>query len=420
MRKLRGRLTKEQIDKWVVAGARFELRSDGNNLWLRYRKDDLYPRWVFRYSLNRKARTLSLGSYRDVSLSMARTEATRLRGLVAIGRDVAEERKAQSRESVASRQRQVTVGHLADQFFDRYVGTRLKHPGIVRSWIDNRIKPSLGKLPVSVVTPSHIDQFIQGVSRDAPTVAPKLLSRLKAIFNFGVKIGYLKVSPASAFDASDAGNHSKPRDRWLTDHELTSLMRVMRTAKGWNIQNTLTVRLLLMLAVRKNELLQARVEEFNLVAGTWSLPAVRTKANRALEIPLPKQAVDALRQLLDLASGSEWLLPARKAQTRLVGHISSDTINAGLQKAIRPLLSDLSPFTVHDFRRTARTHLEALGVDPYVAERCLNHSVKGLIGVYNRHDYFEQRKVALQQWADHLDSLDRESRSEGAIHGEPA
>jgi len=58
----------------------------------------------------------------------------------------------------------------------------------------------------------------------------------------------------------------------------------------------------------------------------------------------------------------------------------------------------LPNFTVHDFRRTARTHLAALGVEPHVAERCLNHKLKGVEGVYNRHDYFEERRRALQAW----------------------
>jgi integrase len=70
-------------------------------------------------------------------------------------------------------------------------------------------------------------------------------------------------------------------------------------------------------------------------------------------------------------------------------------------------LKDVAPFTVHDFRRTARTHLAALGVAPHVGERCLNHAVKGVEGIYMRHDFYEERKEALQKWADLLDQLER-------------
>ena len=67
----------------------------------------------------------------------------------------------------------------------------------------------------------------------------------------------------------------------------------------------------------------------------------------------------------------------------------------------------LPHFTTHDFRRTARIHLAALGVDPHVAERCLNHKLKGVEGIYNRHDYFAERMVALEGWGQLLIQLEQ-------------
>ena len=80
--------------------------------------------------------------------------------------------------------------------------------------------------------------------------------------------------------------------------------------------------------------------------------------------------------------------------------------NAALSKHIKPLLADMPNFTIHDFRRTARTHLAALGVDPHIAERCLNHKLKGVEGIYNRHDYFDERRKALDEWARLLKALE--------------
>jgi integrase len=117
--------------------------------------------------------------------------------------------------------------------------------------------------------------------------------------------------------------------------------------------------------------------------------------------------VAILRELERLGGGSSWLLPARKMQSRMIPHIDLNTVGASLAKNIRPTLKDVAPFTVHDFRRTARTHLAALGVAPHVGERCLNHAVKGVEGIYMRHDFYEERKEALQKWADLLDQLER-------------
>lgn len=180
----------------------------------------------------------------------------------------------------------------------------------------------------------------------------------------------------------------------------------MKNARGWRYENSLTVKLLLMLATRKTELIGARIAEFDLGASVWHLPGERSKTGVAIDIPLPHQAVAALRELVRLATGSAWLLPARKLQTRMVPHIDPNTLNAAMAKSIRPLMIGCELFTLHDFRRTARTHLEALGTPPHIAERCLNHKIKGVEGVYNRHDYFQERKVALQAWADLLTELE--------------
>jgi integrase len=94
-------------------------------------------------------------------------------------------------------------------------------------------------------------------------------------------------------------------------------------------------------------------------------------------------------------------------ETRMLPHIDTNTINAALAKSIRPMMKESEAFSPHDFRRTARTHLEALGVAPHVAERCLNHKIKGVVGVYNRHDYFEERRTGLQKWADLLAEAER-------------
>jgi integrase len=94
-------------------------------------------------------------------------------------------------------------------------------------------------------------------------------------------------------------------------------------------------------------------------------------------------------------------------QERMIPHIDLNTVGAALAKNIRPLMAGSPNFTVHDFRRTARTHLAALEVLPHIGERCLNHKVKGVEGIYNRHDFFEERKEALQKWADLLDQCER-------------
>ena len=406
-----GTLTDLEIRNLMKAGARFDARSDGDGLYLRYRKEDASPRWLFRYRLAGKQRVLDFGCYRDLSLANARKTAKEMRARVALGHDVQGEKKQRKAAAVAKIEAEnavITVAALADEYFAARILGRWKHPNIVRSRIERDIKPNIGKLAVGDVRPKHIDAMLKSiVARGAPTMATDVMRWTKRMFDYAVKREMVPYNPAAAFDPSDAGGKEESRTRWLTRDELAQLLAAMKSAKGWAHENTLTVKLLLMLAVRKSELICARIDEFDLDEAVWRLPAERTKTGNPIDIPLPRQAVAVLRDLVRLAGGSAWLVPARKMQTRMLPHIDPNTINASLAKSIRPMMKESEAFSPHDFRRTARTHLEALGVAPHVAERCLNHKVKGVVGIYNRHDYFEERRTGLQMWADLLAEAER-------------
>lgn len=406
-----GKLTDLDIRNWIKAGERFEGRSDGEGLYLRYRKEDAAPRWLFRYRLAGEQRIINLGSYKTLSLADARKTAKEMRARVALGYDPQGEKKERKAEAVAkieAKRAEVSMAALADEYFAAQILGRWKHPNIVRSRIENDIKPNIGSMAIGEVKPQHIDAMLKAiVKRGAPTMANDVLRWVKRMFDYAIKRQMVTFNPAAAFNPADAGGKEESRARWLTRPELVRLFEAMRTAKGWNVENTLTVKLLLLLAVRREEMIAAPVAEFDLDGAVWHLPSERTKTGKAIDIPLPRQAVAHLRELVRLGNGSVWLLPARKMQQRMTPHIDLNTVGAALAKNIRPLMSESEEFTVHDFRRTARTHLAALGVAPHVGERCLNHAVKGVEGIYMRHDFFEERKDALQKWADLLDQLER-------------
>lgn len=408
-----GKLTDLQIRDWIKRGERFAARGDGDSLYLRFREIDAVPSWLFRYRLAGKARTMIVGSYKVLSLADARRTVKELRARVALGFDPAGEKQERKRDAVRKIEEaklRMTMGQLADEYFAAMILGRWKHPNIVRARIENDIKPNIGHLFLGDVKPQHIDAMLKEiVKRGAPTMANDVLRWVKRMFDYAVKRQMCQFNPAAPFNLADAGGKEESRDRWLSRQELAALFAAMRAARGWNVLNTHAVKLLLLLACRREELIAAPVSEFDVDGAVWHLPAERTKTGKAIDIPLSHQAVTSLRVLLAAGGGSAWLFPARKMQERMIPHIDLNTVGAALNKHVRPALrkQGIPDFTVHDFRRTARTHLAALGVSPYVAERCLNHAVKGVEGIYNRHDFFDERKEALQKWADLLELCER-------------
>jgi len=120
-------------------------------------------------------------------------------------------------------------------------------------------------------------------------------------------------------------------------------------------------------------------------------------------VPLSRQAVAMFEELKGLASGSEWVFPSRGSLKKPVAH---STLNV----AVRALEFEARDFVIHDFRRTASTHLHEAGFNSDWIEKALAHETKGIRGVYNRAQYADQRREMLQWWADFVDSQIEEGR----------
>ena len=404
------KMTDIQIKAWIRADERFEARSDGNGLSLCFPKKYASPFWRFRYRFSGKQRVMGIGSYAELSLAKARETAKELSARVALGYDVAgekQERKADALKKIESEKHALRVSQLASEYFERQILKRWKHPDILRRRIEKDINPNIGNLRIEDVRPYHIDDMLQKIlQRGAPTVANDVLRWTRRIFDYGIKRHMLAANPASAFDISDAGGQEQSRERWLSREELVQLFQVMPLTKGFSRQNELTTKLILALCCRKMELCGARWSEFDLDEGVWHLPAERVNNGDGIDIPLAVPVVGWIKELKIMAGNSEWVLPARKMQHRMIPHIQESTLPVALAK-IRSNMPDVPNFTIHDFRRTARSHLAALGVDPVIAERCLNHKIKGVEGIYNRYQYFEERKQALTVWAELLTTLEK-------------
>jgi len=365
--------------------------------------------WILRYRYGGRHKEKVIGRYPDISLKDARDLARHDRAQLQQGVDVAASKRREKLKAVDMHD----VAGLATMWYARDIVPKYKYPLVVERVIRRHIKPVIGRLPVEEVRPVHIDDVITRiVNAGAPTVANDALRYLFRMFHFAVKRKWIDSNPAYGFELSDAGGTEMPRGRWLTREELSALSKAMRETPNFGRQNELSVWLLLALCVRKMELLSARWTEFDLEKRVWKLQPSRTKMNSAIDIPLAPAVAAWLEELRVYASGSDHLFPARRLihlkngqprQNRFQ-HVSPDTLNVALR---RLKLDGVEHFTVHDMRRTARTHMAAHGVDRFVAERALNHKVRDVEGVYNRYDYFEERKDALSRWAMLLDATSK-------------
>jgi integrase len=389
------KLNNLRVQRLLGAG-RPAMASDGKGLYLRIRHTGSAS-WTLRYRFQGRDVWMPLGDARDMSLAKAREEARAKRVLIDRGVDPLAERRAKDADAKS----QGPFKALADRWYRVEIEPRLKHPIVVRRALDNHILKSLGRKRAQDITPGDCDAVLDAIRTDKPAAANDVLRYLRAIFAFARRKHLVSASPVADFTTRDAGGRENPRQRALTRDEIGTLLQGVRDSGAFGRENAIAVKLLLALCVRKGELLAARWEEFELDGArdsgpVWNLPAARTKTGTALAIPLAPPVVEWLGALRTLRLSSEYVFPARRRDPKARSeHVGLDTLNVALGR----LEHDLAPFTLHDLRRTARTQLAALGVRNEVAERCLNHKLRGVEGTYNRHDYFAERREALTQWA---------------------
>lgn len=154
------------------------------------------------------------------------------------------------------------------------------------------------------------------------------------------------------------------------------------------------LKLLLLTGGRRDEVLSASWEEFDLEARLWRLPAARAKTGSRRTVPLSSGALEVIHRLLAAADGSPWLFPSPRTDrpVRLV---------AKVVKRIQHR-SGTGGWVWHDTRRTVRTRLAEMGVAPHVAEAVLGHVAPGIVRTYNVHEPVLEMRAALEAWARRL------------------
>lgn len=381
--------------------------NDGDGLTLR-----ITPQggryWQARIKTPTGETTVSYGPYPKVSLAEARnahrdTQKQRREGVLnpnEVKRQarLAKEVEATSRfELVAREWFDVKNGEWAPAYADR----------VIRR-LELDVFPWLGDRPLGDITPPELLKVMRRIEdRGVIETAHRALENCSQVFRYAVATGRATSDPGR--DLKDALRKPIPQHfPAITDtDELGQLLRAMDGYKGTYVVRA-AIKLAPLLFLRPGELRHARWSEFDLDRAEWSIPAMRMKATRREKIngkphfvPLPRQAVDVLRDLEKLTGQPDgYVFRGERDHAR---PMSDATVNA----ALRALGYAAHRVTGHGFRATARTLLaEELGFRTEVIEAQLAHAVRDANGrAYNRTEFVAERKAMMQKWADFLDTL---------------
>lgn len=399
--------------------------SDGDGLYLLLFVKGGAHGWRFDYSILGKRKTLSLGTYPTVGLSIARERAEAARQLVVKGVDPSAARKearatiAQAQEAAQRAQAGMpaleSFEHVAREWYEVRRGDWAPSYGIkiIGRLEADVVFPYVGARPIGEIDAPELLKVLRRIeARGVVETAHRALENCGQVFRYAVATGRVLSNPAR--DLKDALR--KPVVQHfpaITDPKrLGELLRACDGYRGTHVVRT-ALKLAPMILLRPGELRHARWEEIDLDAALWTVPAARMKRKKVGKlhgkphlVPLSTQAVEAFRELQPLTGRSAYVFPGERSHER---PMSDAAINA----ALRAMGFGQDEVTGHGFRATARTILaEHLGVNESVIEAQLAHAVKDSLGrAYNRTEFRVERASMMQTWADYLEQL----RSEKAV-----
>jgi integrase len=334
--------------------------------------------YVVQYRVGRRSKRMTIAGV--LALNAARKRAKVLLGQVASGGDPLRDKRTKAGKS--------SFKTIAEDYLKRK-GKDLRSVEIRKRVFERAIFPALGTLPIDSIRRSDVVKLLDQVEdKSGPTAADQALAFLRRLFSWHATRTDEFRSPIVRGMA-----RSKPteraRKRTLTDDEI----RAVWTATAASLYGAL-VRFLLLTGARRDEARNMPWSEID--DGVWILPPHRHKTGET-----------NVEKVLPLSNAAQSVL----AEVPVIGSFAFSAngrrpiANTTERKTQLDKASGVTGWRIHDLRRTARSLMSRAGVDADIAERCLGHVIGGVRGVYDRHAYLDEKRLAFEKLATLIEGI---------------
>ena len=323
---------------------------------------------------------------------------------------------------------ELAFNRYADRWLDHYENEKGRRPASVRlaaSIVRNHLKPVLGDKPMPRIGRADLLPVIDAIPLKQKGIRRAVYAYASVLFGWAEKRGDIASNPLAKMAKPEA---PVSRDR-LSDGELA---RVWRATSVVSELFGPFFRLLVLTGQRREEVAGMGWNELDRGSATWTIPPDRSKNGMAQLVPLSApvtKELDALAKLGERDARGKVIDAWPKGG--LTFTTTGNTPISGLTKAKRALdeavaldggdCSERQPlphWRIHDLRRTVATGFQKLGVRFEVTEAVLNHvsgAKGGIAGIYQRHDWKEEKRAALDAWGRHMETILTPAKADNVV-----
>jgi len=365
-------------------GLQLRVKPNGSKLWL----------FDYRQPFTKKRKSISFGSFPELSLAQARAKRSSAKNLLAQEIDPQEHREEQKRTSAIAHAN--TLEHIASKWLHVKKATVSKdHAEDTWRSLELHIFPDLGKMPIHKISAVKTIETIQPIAaKGSLETVKRLCQRLNEVMIYAVNAGIIDSNPLAGISKAFQNPIKKhlpalkPKDLplFMTALSKASIKLTTRCLIEWQLHTM----------IRPSEAAGSRWEEIDLDNRIWSIPANRMKNKKPHTVPLTEQAISLLEIMKPISSRSDFIFPSDRDLRK---HTNSQTANTAIKR-----MGFDKQLVAHGLRSIASTALNEEGFDSDIIEAALAHTGKNEVrNAYNRTDYLERRKPAMAWWSEYID-----------------
>ena len=354
--------------------------------------------WFYRYTFKGRVRRLPLGRYPGIGCAKAFHRYEKARDLLKAGTDPLGLKQAkQATERRENARQALTLSVLFHKHFWPRYATKKRTARNDKHYFTVKIEPVIGGLPADSITPDDVERLIRPLERKGFSTGRLTLALLRKLYNWAVlpesapvpgdgPLLDMNVANPCRLYRLDRNNKPAPIDRYLRDQEISIIWHSLGDGNPDRI-----LKLQLLTGCRVSEVCGMAEDELDRDAMEWSIPAERSKNNRPHLVPLTNQMLELIGP-----TANSFIFPSSSKS----GHTTSSGPIQCIKRHCKAL--GIKNVSTHTMRRTFITNMARLNVPVEIRNRLTNHADQSVDGIYNQHDYLEQKRSALQRWERHL------------------
>ena len=362
--------------------------------------------WIARVNVDGKRREMGLGSFPDVSLSIAREKARAARSDTTMGIDPVAHRKEARSARQALKATQKTFADCAKAYIEAHSDSwrNAKHRAQWPSTFETYVYPTMGTVMVGEVTQAHVMAVLLPIWKTKTQTATRLRGRIEQVLAWATAAGFRQGENCARWTGlldqllPAPGKVSKPKHHpAVRVDDMPAFIKALRQHDGLSPK---ALEFAVLTAARSGEVRGANWAEIDLEAAVWTVPPERMKAGKEHRVPLSAAAIKLL-EAMPRIEGTELVFPAPRG-----GQLSDMALTALTRRM--NFRDDAGRVCVpHGFRSSFRDWVfERTDYPRDLAEAALAHALENKVeAAYRRGDALERRRAMMQAWANYCEGV---------------